>query len=153
MNPISPARDGCFFFPPALSLPLLPSRLSATLNNSLTVRADLAHRLTDKYLKRKAVRWEQSALFTSQANTPLVCDGSTGWGFGVGGWTELLEPPVQYQCTHLLCLPDTGEDTRSISDPPAHSGNANVTSACLWSCRWDFAALCHFKPHPTVGVC
>lgn len=30
-----------------------PARLSATLNNSLTVRADLAHRLTDKYLKRK----------------------------------------------------------------------------------------------------
>lgn len=48
MNPISPARDGCF--PPP------PSRLSATLNNSLTVRADLAHQLTDKYLKRKAVR-------------------------------------------------------------------------------------------------
>lgn len=67
-----------FFLP--LPLSLSPSRLSATLNNSLTVRADLAHRLTDKYLKRKAVRWEQSALFTSQANTPLVCDGGRGLG-------------------------------------------------------------------------
>lgn len=52
MNPISPARMDAFFF----SLSLSPSRQSATLNNSLTVRADLAHRLTDKYLKRKAVR-------------------------------------------------------------------------------------------------
>lgn len=93
MNPISPARDGGFFLPsPPTSLS--PSCLSATLNNSLTVRADLAHRLTDKYLKRKAVRWEQSALFTSQANTPLVCDGGTGWGLG-RGWGGLLEPPVQ----------------------------------------------------------
>lgn len=43
---------------PPLSLSPSPSlsRLSATLNNSLTVRADLAHQLTDKYLKRKAVR-------------------------------------------------------------------------------------------------
>ena len=56
MNPISPARDGCFFFLLSLSPALSPSRLSATLNNSLTVRADLAHQLTDKYLKRKAVR-------------------------------------------------------------------------------------------------
>lgn len=71
------------FFLPPLSLCLLASRLSATLNNSLTVRADLAHRLTDKYLKRKAVRWEQSALFTSQANTPLVCDGGRSRGGGL----------------------------------------------------------------------
>lgn len=77
MNPISPAEDGPFFFPSS-SLGLSPSRLCATLNNSLTVKADLAHQLTDKYLKRKAVRWEQSALFTSQANTPLVFDGG-GW--------------------------------------------------------------------------
>lgn len=55
MNPISPARDGRFFLPAPSPSPS-PSRLSATLNNSLTVRADLAHRLTDKYLKRKAVR-------------------------------------------------------------------------------------------------
>lgn len=96
MNPISLARDGRPPPPSTLSLCLLASRLSATLNNSLTVRADLAHRLTDKYLKRKAVRWEQSALFTSQANTPLVCDGGRsrgGWDGGGGG--GLLEPPVQ----------------------------------------------------------
>lgn len=55
MNPISLARGWTLFSFP-LSLCLLASRLSATLNNSLTVRADLAHRLTDKYLKRKAVR-------------------------------------------------------------------------------------------------
>lgn len=59
MNPILPAREkGPFFiFLPLpsffFSQPLSPNRLSATLNNSLTVRADLAHQLTDKYLKRK----------------------------------------------------------------------------------------------------
>jgi len=62
-NPISAARDGCFFFFSLfLSLPpfsLSPSRLSATLNNSLTVRADLAHQLTNKYLKR--MEWDESS--------------------------------------------------------------------------------------------
>lgn len=81
-----------FFFP--LFLRLSPKRLSATLNNSLTVRADLAHQLADKYLKRKAARWEQSALFTSQASTPLVCDGGGSWGAsregcGEGWWGGL----------------------------------------------------------------
>lgn len=89
MNPISPARDGCFFSL-SLSPALSPSRLSATLNNSLTVRADLAHQLTDKYLKRKAVRWEQSALFTSQANTPLVCVMVVVGAVG-GGWMRVDE--------------------------------------------------------------
>lgn len=55
MNPISAARKKALFFFP-LSLRVSPNRLSVTLNNSLTVRAYLAHRLADKYLKRKAVR-------------------------------------------------------------------------------------------------
>lgn len=114
MNPISPARDGCFFSL-SLSPALSPSRLSATLNNSLTVRADLAHQLTDKYLKRKAVRWEQSALFTSQANTPLVCVmvvvGAVGGGGGVDeggrGWLSRLYSSDAHICSVYQTLERT----------------------------------------------
>lgn len=98
----------------SLSLPLSPSRLSATLNNSLTVRADLAHRLTDKYLKRKAVRWEQSALFTSQANIPLVCDGGTGWGFGVGAGVSCLSR-LYSTSAHICSVYQTLVETQAES--------------------------------------
>lgn len=47
------SEERALFFLSLFPHPLSPNRLSATLNNSLTVRADLAHQLTDKYLKRK----------------------------------------------------------------------------------------------------
>lgn len=119
MNPISPARGWMlFFFPLSLSLARArspsPSRLSATLNNSLTVRADLAHRLTDKYLKRKAVRWEQSALFTSQANIPLVCDGGAGWGLGVGAGESCLSR-LYSTSAHICSVSQTLVKTQAAS--------------------------------------
>lgn len=129
MNPISPARDGCFFLPP-LSPSLSPSRLSATLNNSLTVRADLAHRLRDKYLKRKAVRWEQSALFTSQANTPLVCDGGRGWE-RVWGWGWGWEGGGR-SCLSRL-----------------YSSNAHICSVCQTLERTQAASLIHLPTRAT----
>lgn len=129
-------------------LPLTPNRLSATLNNSLTVRAGLAHQLTDKYLKRKAVRWEQSALFTSQANMPLVCDGA--WSCGAlglgGGWEGCGCSNRLYSCAHLFPSPDSKEDTCGVSDPPAHPGDANVTSARRCSSRWDFSSTLKLIP-------
>lgn len=109
------------FFLPPLSLWLLASRLSATLNNSLTVRADLAHRLTDKYLKRKAVRWEQSALFTSQANTPLVCDGGRSRGGvevaeeGGGGGGRGCLSRLYSSGAHICSIYQTLEGTHAAS--------------------------------------
>lgn len=55
MNPISAVRKRALFSSLFFSVSH-PNCLSATLNNSFTVRADLAHQLMDKYLKRKAAR-------------------------------------------------------------------------------------------------
>ena len=59
-------------------------RLSATLNNSLYVRADIAHRLTDKYLRW---RWrdERSQLICKPMCSDLV--RVTRWG-GPVYWTS-----------------------------------------------------------------
>lgn len=140
--------------PPLLSLSLSSRCLSATLNNSLTVRADLAHQLTDKYLKRKAVRWEQSALFTSQANPPLVCDGGGVLGGGLADGPAWAARTVAV-CTSAASPPPTiGEDTSVVSDPPAHlrrrkchrsSSPEPQMRLCSLMRLWTFI--------PAVGVC
>lgn len=145
-------------------LPLTPNRLSATLNNSLTVRAGLAHQLTDKYLKRKAVRWEQPALFTSQANTPLVCDGAWSCGaLGLGEGGEDVAAPTVCTVAHICSPHQTARRTHAVSlihlptlatqmSPRLVAAAADETFHPLWSSSHHRHVLNHNETAKKAAV-